>query len=76
MEYVRKHRDDKFVTTERIRNYLVSESNYLTTKFKKKTISNRNEKNEVLMNNSACLGISRLELSKILMYTNWYDYVW
>ena len=33
MENVRKHRDIKPVTTERRRNYLVSESNYLTTKF-------------------------------------------
>ena len=29
----RKHRDDKLVTTERRRNYLELEPNYLTTKF-------------------------------------------
>ena len=33
MENVRKHRDIKLVTTEKIRNYLVSEPNYHTTKF-------------------------------------------
>ena len=33
MENVRKHRDIKLVTTERRRNYLVSETNYRTTKF-------------------------------------------
>ena len=33
MENVRKHRDIKPVTTENIRNYLLSESNYHTTKF-------------------------------------------
>ena len=33
MENVRKHRDIKFVTTEKRRNYLVSEPNYHTTKF-------------------------------------------
>ena len=33
MENVRKHRNIKFVTTERRRNYLVSEPNYHTTKF-------------------------------------------
>ena len=33
MENVRKHRDIKFVTRERTRNYLVSEPNYHTTKF-------------------------------------------
>ena len=33
MENVRKHRDFKLVTTERRRNYLVSEPNYHTIKF-------------------------------------------
>ena len=33
MENVKKHRDIKLVTTERRRNYLVSEPNYHTTKF-------------------------------------------
>ena len=33
MENVRKHRDIKLVTTERRRNYLVSEPNYHSTKF-------------------------------------------
>ena len=32
MENVRKHRDIKLVTTEKRRNYLVSEQNYRTTK--------------------------------------------
>ena len=33
MDNVRKHRNVKFVTTERRRNYLVSEPNYHTTNF-------------------------------------------
>ena len=33
MKNVRKHRDIKLVTTEKRRNYLVSESNYHSTKF-------------------------------------------
>ena len=33
MENVRKHRDIKLDTTEKRRNYLVSEPNYHTTKF-------------------------------------------
>ena len=33
MEKVRKYRDIKLVTTERRRNYLVSELNYQTIKF-------------------------------------------
>ena len=33
MENARKHKDIKLVTTERRRNYLVSEPNYHNTKF-------------------------------------------
>ena len=33
MENLRKHRDFKLVTTERKRNYLVSEPSYYATKF-------------------------------------------
>ena len=33
MKNVRKHRHIKLITTERRRNYLVSEPNYYTTKF-------------------------------------------
>ena len=33
MENVRKHRDIKLFTTERRRNYLISEPNYHTAKF-------------------------------------------
>ena len=38
MENVRKHRDIKFATTERRRNYLVLEPNYHTTKFFKENL--------------------------------------
>ena len=33
------------------------------------------KKTEILMNKLVCLGLSILELSKILMYEFWYDYV-
>ena len=33
------------------------------------------KKTEILMNKPICLGLSILELSKILMYEFWYDYV-
>ena len=33
MENVRKHRNIELVTTERRRNYLISEPNYCTAKF-------------------------------------------
>ena len=44
MKNVRKYRDIKLVTTERRRNYLVSQPNYHTAKF---FINNRNEQNAV-----------------------------
>ena len=37
MKNVRKHRNIKLFTTERRRNYLVSELNFHTTKFLQKT---------------------------------------
>ena len=76
MEKMRKHRDIKLVTTERKRNCLVSERNYLTTKFFTENLSAIEiEKTKILMNKPVYLGISILELSKILMYEFWYDYV-
>ena len=76
IENVRKHRDIKHVTTERIRNYLLSEPNYhVKTFFTEKFLSNRNEKAEILMNKPVGLGLSILELSKILIYEIWYDYL-
>ena len=45
MENVRKYRDIKLITTERRRNYLVSEPSYHTIKlFHRKSINNRNKK--------------------------------
>ena len=76
MENLRKHRDIKLVTTERRRNYLVSEPSYHITKFfTENSLAIEMEKTEILMNKPVCLGLSILELSKILMYEFWYDYV-
>ena len=63
--------DIKLVATERGRNYLVSEPNYHTTKFFTENLLaiEMKNKNEILMNKPV------LELSKILMYEFWYDYV-
>ena len=64
MENVRK-----LVTTERRRNYLVSEPNYHTTKFfTENLLAIEMKKTEILMNKPVYLGLSILELSKILMY--------
>ena len=64
MENVRKHRDIKLVTTERRRNYLVSEPNYHTTKFfTKNLLVIQMKKLKYLWT-----GHSLLELCKIFMY--------
>ena len=75
IENVKKHRDIKLVTTERRRNYLVSEPNYHTTKFfTENLLAIEMKKTEILMNKPVYLGLSILELSKILMYEFRYDY--
>ena len=43
--------------------------------FHRTSISNRNEKTEILINKPVYLGFSILELSKILTFQFWYDYV-
>ena len=75
MENVRKHRDIKLVTTERRRNYLVSEPNYHTTKFfTENLLAIEMKKTEILMNKPVHLGLSILKLSTILFNEFWYDY--
>ena len=67
MEIVRKNRDIKLVTTERRRNYLVSESNYHNTKFFTENLLTIEMKTtETLMNKLVHLERSILELCKIL----------
>ena len=72
-----KHRDIKLATTEKRRNYLVSESNDNTTKFFTPHLLaiEMKKKTEILMNKPLYLGLLILELSGILMYGFWYDYV-
>ena len=76
MKNVRKHRDIKLVTTERRRNYLVSQSNYQTTKlFSENLLAIEMKKLKVKMNKPVYLGLSILKISKTLMYEFWYDYI-
>ena len=76
IENVRKHRDIKLVTTGRRRNDLVLEPNYHTTKFFfEYLLAIQMKKTQILMNKPAYLGLSIQELSKILLYEFWYDYV-
>ena len=62
MENVRKHRDIKLVTTNRRRNYLVSEPNYHTTKisYYKNLFAIEMKRTEILMNKLVFLGLSVL----------------
>ena len=76
MENVRKHRNNKLVTTESRRNYLVSEPNYHTTKFfTENLLAIEMRKTKILMNKPVYLGLLVLDLSKTVMYKFWYDHV-
>ena len=69
MENIRKHRDIKFVTTDKTRNRLASEPNYHTTKhFSENLLAIELKKTKVKMNKPVYLGISILDISKTLMY--------
>ena len=76
MENLRKHRDIKLVTTDEKRNKLVSEPNYHTTKrFSENLLAIEMKKTKVKMNKPVYLGMSILDISKMLMYKFWYDYI-
>ena len=70
MENVRKHKDIKLIATDRRRNYLVSEPNYhmTYTLFLKHLLAIEMKKIKVKMNKPVYLGLSILEISKLLMY--------
>ena len=76
MENFRKHRDIKLVTTNKRRSKLVSESNYHTMNYISEDSSIiEMKRTKVKMNKPIYLGLSILEISKILMYEFWYDYM-
>ena len=76
MENVRKHRDIKLVTTGNKRSKLVSEPNYHTINLISEDLSiTEMKKSKVKMSKPIYLGLSILEISKILMYEFWYDYM-
>ena len=62
MENFRKHRDIKLVTTDKRRNLLASEPNYHTTKYFSENLL------AIEMNKPVYLGMSKLDISKTLMY--------
>ena len=74
MENIRKHRDIKLVTPDKKRSKLVSEPNYHTINLISEDFIEM-KKTKVKMNKPIYLGLSILEISKILMYEFWYDYM-
>ena len=76
MENIRKHRDIKLVTTDKKRSKLVSEPNCHTINLISEDLSIiEMKKTKVKTNKPIYLGLSILEISKILMYEFWYDYM-
>ena len=76
MENLRKHRDIKLVTTDEKRRKLISEPNYHTKKrFSENLLAIEMKKTKVKMNKPVYLGMSILDISKMLMYKFWYDYI-
>ena len=76
MENIRKHREIKLVTTDKKRSKLVSELNYHTINLISEDLAIiEMKKTKVKMNKPIYLGLSILEISKILMYEFWHDYM-
>ena len=75
MENVRKHRNIKLVARKRRSNYLVSKSNFDTTKFSTEMLlAIEMKKTEMFMNKPVYLRVQIQELIQILLYDFWYDY--
>ena len=76
MESIRKHRDIKLVTTDKKRSKLVSEPNYHIINYITEVLSIiEMNKTKVKMNKPIYLGLSILEISKLLIYEFWYNYM-
>ena len=76
MENVRKHRDIKLVTTDETRSKLVSEPNYHRMNFILENLAIiEMKRTKVKMNKPMYLELSILEISKLLLYEFWYDYM-
>ena len=75
MENTRNHRDIKLVTTEK-RRRLISEPNcHSHKKVSDHLMVIEMKKARVKMTKSLYLGMSILDVSKILLYEFWYDYI-
>ena len=76
MKNIRKRRDIKLVTTNKKRSKLISEPNYHTINYISEDLSIiEMNKTRVKMSKPIYLGLSTLDISKLLMYEFWYDYM-
>ena len=76
MENVRSHRDIKPVTSDKRRKRLVSEPNSHSRKrFSDHLMAIEMKKTSAQMSKPLYLGMSILDISKILIYEFWYDYI-
>ena len=76
MENIRKYRDIKLVIINKKRNKLVSDPNYHTINYISEDLFIiEMNKTKVKMNKPIYLELSILDISKILMYEFWYDYM-
>ena len=76
MENVRNHRDIKLVTSDKTRKRLVLEHNYHShKKCSDHLMAIEMKKTRIKMNKPLYLGMSILDICKILMYEFWYNYI-
>ena len=76
MENLRNHRDIKLVTSDKRRKRLVSEPNYHSHKnFSDHLMAIEMKKTRVKMTKPLYLGMPILDISEILMYEFWYNYI-
>ena len=76
MENVRKDRDINLVTTDKKRSKLVSEPNYHTMNLISENLAIiEMKRTKVKINKPIYFGLSILEISKLIMYEFWYNYM-
>ena len=76
MENIRILENIKLATTDKKRNKLVSEPNYHTINYISEDLSViEMNKTRVKVNKPIHLGLSILDISKIITYEFWYDYI-
>ena len=76
MENARNHRDIKLVTTEKkevhqFQNQIITQQNTI----QKNLLAIEMKKTKIIMNRHVYLAMSILDISKILIYEFWYDYI-